>query len=323
MALQRFSESTLTGSEIWKGINDVDGGSENTLQKAINLIRTAQHLTVEDIEAAYIQVRQITDTLTRSAMKAFDEGRTVLVYNNVPALSVTQALPFITLKSKGSYITYVFMDKYITLNRDNVKTVQAPILRDLLIGAVISNGLKSNYSNLATNQFLQKILTEIYSKFVIRILNRQFSIAADKITLDIIQYWVNKFFLTRVFGANDTPENIETVSNSHFRYLDELKYQDIKRQYDESDPSKISELLELIKNASPRMKNLNLGIFLNDWISYYYIASMLAVDNMEYLIFMIIALLNGNNSIISISASDIVKETKNIKSLRGELLKLI
>jgi len=49
---------------------------------------------------------------------------------------------------------------------------------------------------------------------------------------------------------------------------------------------------------------------------------MLAIDNIEYLIFMIICLLNGNN-IININASDIVKETKGIKDFRGELLKLI
>lgn len=322
MALERFNESTLTKSEIWNGIND-SGGTENTLKKAFNLIRTAKHLTVEDIEAAYIQVRQITDTLTRSAMKAFDEGRTVLVYNNVPQLSVTQALPFITLKSNNKYITYVFMDKYVSISRDNVITVQAPILRDLLIGALISTGLKNNYINLSSNQFLQKVLSDIYSKFVMRILNRQFSIVADKKGADTVQYWISRFFLSNVFGSNDTAENIETIASSHFRYIDELSYQDIKNQYDNSDPSNISELLDLLKTISPRMKGLNLGIFLNDWISYYYVASMLAIDNIEYLIFMIIALLNGNNSLVSISASDIVKETKNIKNLRGELLKLI
>lgn len=322
MALERFNESTLTKSEIWNGIND-SGGTENTLKKAFNLIRTAKHLTVEDIEAAYIQVRQITDTLTRSAMKAFDEGRTVLVYNNVPQLSVTQALPFITLKSNNKYITYVFMDKYVSISRDNVITVQAPILRDLLIGALISTGLKNNYINLSSNQFLQKVLSDIYSKFVMRILNRQFSIVADKKGADTVQYWISRFFLSNVFGSNDTAENIETIASSHFRYIDELSYQDIKNQYDNSDPSNISELLDLLKTISPRMKGLNLGIFLNDWISYYYVASMLAIDNIEYLIFMIIALLNGNNGLVSISASDIVKETKNIKNLRGELLKLI
>ena len=128
--------------------------------------------------------------------------------------------------------------------------------------------------------------------------------------------------LTRVFGANDSPENIEAISNKHFKYIDEMKYEELKQQYSEANPQTISELLALIKTASPRMKALNLGVFLSDWINYYYVPSMLAVDNIEYLIFMTLTILAGNN-IISIAASDIVKEAKNIKSLRGELLKLV
>lgn len=322
MAIVGYNESSLGTSDIFKGINDANSG-DDMVKRSTNLIKNAKHLTNEDIEAAYISVRQISDSLTRAAMKAFDEQRTVLIYNNVPSLSVTQALPFITFKvSGGKYITYVFMDKYISINRDGVMNLQAPILRDLLIGALIGNGLKRNYDVLATNQYLQKILTEIYTKFVTRILNREFAIAADKQVFDTVQYWINRFFLTKILCANDTEENIERISRQHFRMIDEMMYADIKRQYEEASPEVFSKLLELVKTASPRMKSLHIGMFLNDWISYYYIPSMLAVDNIEYLIFMILTLLSGNN-IISISASDIVKEAKNIKSFRGELLKLI
>lgn len=315
MALLSFRESTLGNSEIFKGI-------ENTNQKAINLIKTAKQLTNEDIEAAYISVKQITDTLTRAALKAFDDGKVILLYNNIPAAAVTQALPFITYNTKKGYTTYVFMDKYITTSREGVMHLQPPILRDVLTGALISNALKSNYNAFSSNQYLMKLFTEIYVKFVTRILNREYSIAVDKVVFDVIQYWIAKYFLINVFGANETPENIETLSSSHFRYLDEMKIDEIKRKYDEVKPSKASELLELVKTASPRMKSLNLGLFLNGWINYYYVPSLLAIDVIDYLIFMTITLLSGNN-IINISASDIVKEAKNVKSLRSELIKLV
>lgn len=321
MALIGYNESSLGTSEIYRGINGI-GGNNSMTQKAINLIKTAKHLTNEDIEAAYISVRQISDTLTRSAMKAFDEQRIVLIYNTVAELRVSQSLPFITMRTGDKYITYIFMDKYITINRDGVMNVQAPILRDLLIGSLVANGLKKNYMMLATNQYLQVLLSDVYTKFVTRILNREFAIAADKVVFDTIQYWIKKFFLTRIYGANDTPENLETISKKHFKTIDELHYDNIKRQYEESDPKEFSELLKLVKTASPRMKALHLGMFLNDWINYYYIPATLAIDNIEYLIFMMLTLLSGNN-IISISASDIVKEEKNIKGFRGELLKLI
>ena len=201
-------------------------------------------------------------------------------------------------------------------------SLQAPILRDLLIGALIANSLKKNYQQLSSNQYMQKVMTEIYTGFVTRIINREFSIAADKVTFDVVKYWVNKFFLINILQAMDTKENIERVASSHFKYIDDIKYEEIKNQYDEKNPIKISELLELIKTASPRLKTINLATFISQQIIYYYVPAYLAIDNIEYLIFMCITLLSGNN-IISIAAADIVKETKNIKSFRGELLKLV
>jgi len=328
MAITGYMESSLVHSEVFNGdgsgssgINHMDK-SRTTLDKAIDLIKTAKHLTNEDIEAAYIAVKQISDSLTRAAMKAFDEERVVLIYNNVQSLSLTQAIPFITLKTKRGFVTYVFVDKYIQVSRDGVLSMQAPVLRDLLTGALIANGLKNNYANLARNQYLQKILMEIYTKFFTRIINRQFSVAADKITFDTIQYWINRFFLENIFESNDTAENINTISKAHIKYLDEMRANEIVHEYDNANPHKVSELIDLLKTASPRMRSAHLGTLLNDWINYYYIPSTLAVDNIEYLIFMCITLLAGNN-IINISASDVVKETKNIKSFRGELLKLI
>ena len=98
--------------------------------------------------------------------------------------------------------------------------------------------------------------------------------------------------------------------------------QTIRNQYNDANITQFSEFLDLLKTVSPRMKALNLGMFLNDWINYYYIPATLACDNIEYLIFMCITLLSGNN-IINIGASEIVKEAKGIKDFKGELLKLI
>ena len=322
MAIRGFMESSLATSEVYDGLNKMYSGGLNTTDKAKNLIKTAKHLTNEDIEASYISVKQISDSLTRAAIKAFDDGRIVLIYTNTPSQDVSEAVPFMTFRTKDGYKTYIFMNRFISINRDGVMNVQTPILRDLLIGALIANGLKNNYQNLASNQYLQNTLTEIYTKFVIRIINREYSIMADKVVYDTLQYWVSKFFLINIFGSTDTPENIEEISKKHFKYIDELKYEEIKQAYETHNPTKISELLSLLKTASPRMKTLALNIFLSDWINYFYSPSMLAVDNVEYLIFMTITLLSGNG-MISISASDVVKENKNIKSYRSELLKLI
>lgn len=319
MAITGYMESSLVNSEIYQGLKS--SGSDPAA-KASNLIKTAKHLTMEDIEAAYISVKQITDTLTREAVKAFDSGRTVLVYNTVPANSLTQALPFMTFRVKDQYVTYVFVDKYVTLSRDGIITMRPPDLRDLLTGAVVANAIKRNYNRMASNQYLMKTFTNLYVELFMRVLNREYSIAANKIVFDQLRYWVAKYFLLRIFGATDTPENIEKVATAHFKYIDELKYDEIKQAYDNADPINMSDLLKLLQTASPRMKTLALGTFLSSWINYYYVPATMAIDNIEYLVFTVLTLMSGNN-IINISAGDIVKEAKNIKSLRAELLKLI
>ena len=319
--IKQYSESSLTTSEIWNGINKMNP-DETVLNKAINLIKTAKHLTNEDIEAAYISIKQISDSLTRAALKAFDTEKTVLVYNNIPKESITQAVPFLTLKTAKGFVTYVFVDKYITVSRDGVLTIQPTILRDLLIGAVVANGLKNNYQNLASNEYLSKICMEMYTKFFTRILNRQFAIMPDKVIFESVQYWINRFFLENIFNSADLAENIETLSKSHIKYLDEMSVIEIVKKYNDNPPNNISELLELIKTLSSRMNSLGLGMFLNDWINYYYYPATLAIDNIEYFLFMCLTLLSGNN-LINISASDIVKEAKFIKSFRGEILKLV
>ena len=322
MSIKLYSESSLGTSEVFKQINNVDGG-ESIQQKAMDLGKTGKHLSVEDIEAAYISVKQVTDSLTRLAIKEFDKQKVILIFNEDPSKSITKTLPFITFKTKsGSHVTYVFMKQYITIGRNGIINLQPAVLRDLLIAAAIANGIRSDYTKLSSNTFIRDTLTMLYTEFMTRIINRQYAIKSDRIAFDSLQYWIRKFFMLRIFGSNDTPDNIERVATKDLKYLEQIQLEEVKRSYDDANPTVFSELLELLKNASSRMKTLNQARFYSDWVNYYGIPSMLAMDNVEYLIFMITSLQAGNN-IISIAASDIVKECKTIKGLREELLKLI
>ena len=318
--IQGFNESSLSTSEIFKGFAEYAG--EDQREKAIKVISTLKPLTSMDIEGAYVGVKQYPNTLSRAAIKAFDDGVIVLLFNEVPTLTVSKALPFITFQRSDGWKTYVFLDNHASKNKEGIINIQTNILHDLLIGALISNRLKTNYDLLRSNQALTKLLMDLYTKFVTHILNKEFSIKAEKIVFDSLQYWINKFFLIHILGSNDGAESIDILSMKSLKYADEMKLHEIKNAYDEANPAMISELLELLKTASPRMGSLALSTFGPSWIQYFYPPAFLALDVMEYLIFMVICLLSGNN-IISIAASEMVKETRNIKAFREELVKLI
>ncbi len=319
MAITGYNESSLGTSEVFKQLNEYSKLQE----KAVQLIKTAKHLTPDDIEIAYIGVKSISDGFVRESIKYYEAGKIVLLYAGEPSLAMSQALPFITFKGKdGNYTTYVFMDKYITKNRDNVLQLDTVKLRDLLQSALVANILKTKYTSLSSNEFLTQLITRLYFKFVSRILNRQFAIGADVNIMDTIEYWCNRFFLEQILMVSNTPENIELMATKGLRYIDELKIGEIKDQYNKAMPRTIVDILELMSTATPRMASLSYPTFLPDWINYYYAPSTLAIDNIEYLIFMIITLLTGSG-IISIPAGEIVRNDKHIKSFKTELYKLI
>ena len=66
--------------------------SRHLVDKAINLIKNAKHLTNEDIEAAYISVKQVTDTLTREAIKAYSSNVIIVTISYFYAFDIKTLL---------------------------------------------------------------------------------------------------------------------------------------------------------------------------------------------------------------------------------------
>jgi len=314
-------ESSLGTSKIFDDLCKANPKS-SPKDKAIKCIKSARQLTIDDIEASYLTLKQSSDMLTTLALRQFENGDTVLLYNTNDSMKVTKAVPFMTLRSGDHYTSYVFMDTYVTVSRDQILSVQPVILRDLLIGAFISHGLRNDYTNLSGNPLLGTVAMECYAKFVTRIINREFSIGADKNIYEKIKLWCNIFCLKRIIGTTYGEDSIIRTASKNLKYIDELSLQDGIDQYKQKEPGNFDEMIELFQTATTRMQSASMSTFLADWIEYYYAPALLAIDTAEYLLFMIVTLLSGNN-MISVKASDIVKEASGIRNFRSELTKLI
>lgn len=313
-------ESTLKSSLVFSELNEMS--PESIFQKAVLLIKNLPPVKMQEIESAYVQIKGFSNSLARSAIKEFDQGKIVLLYNKNVAQRMTLAVPFFTFKKQDDYVTYVFMDKYMSESKDGGYSVNTSALYDLLVSALISNAIKRNYNRLANSSYLEKTLCSLYTKFVTRIINREFSIISDKVLYDKVSFWIGKFFLTKIF---ETPLNETAVTEllkRDIRYAEELQINEMIANYNQANPQNVRDLIELIKTGSPRLSSLNYASFVSQWVNYFYSSALLGIDNIEYLIFMVICLLGGNN-IISIAGSEMVKETKGILQFKPELLKLL
>jgi hypothetical protein len=325
MAITGYNESKLSASEMFDTYKNNSGAKEDPVVRANKLIKSAKQLEPADIETAHVQLKQYSNSLSRAALKAFEIGKTVILYNSEPGLSMTQLIPFLTLRTDSGFKTYIFLDSVpgaYRKGRDGSLIVNSAALHDLLVGALISNAIKSDYGKLTGSEYLEKTLMNLYGQFIFRIINKEYLIGSDKIIYDTLFYFTGRFFLERIFESHNGATNINILAQKHFRFVDSMKAEEIKATYDEANPQQISELLNLIKSLSPRMSGLDLRLLINNWTTYYFPPAYLAIDNVEYLIFMTVSLKNANN-LVSINASEIVKETKGIRTLEEELLKLL
>jgi hypothetical protein len=326
MAITGFNESKLSNSEVFTTYKNMPTTKEDPVVRANKLIQSAKSLTPQDIETAHVQLKQgYSNTLSKAALKAYETGQTVIKYNADPNLSMIQLIPFMTLRQGNAYKTYIFLDSVPSVYRkgkDGTLTINASALHDLLVGALISNAIKTNYSKLTGSQYLEKTMMMAFSNFYFRIINREYLLGSDKIIYDSLFYAFNRFFLEKVFESSNGVEHINALAGQHFRFLDQIKIDELKASYDAASPQTLSELLKHVKTLSPRMGTLDLKKFINNWVNYFLPPAYLAMDNIEYLIFMVQTLKQGNN-LVSINAGEIVKELKGIRQFEEELLKLI
>ena len=96
--IQCICESKLSTSYVFQDIREKLQGNSDPMVRAVDLIKNAKHLTIDDIEGIYIQLKQYMNSLSRAAISKFENGSIILLYNDNPANSLTQTLPFMTFR---------------------------------------------------------------------------------------------------------------------------------------------------------------------------------------------------------------------------------
>lgn len=324
----RFSESALSTSDSYSTYRDNPTTVEDPLSRAKSLITGgARVIGTDELLTAHAQLKQYSNGLTRAAVKAWEEGEIILLYANDPKQSMIELVPFLTIRSGGKYTGYIFMNKWIGKPRqpDRLGTtlsINSSYLHDLLVGSLVARAIRSDYHRLVSSPYLESMLMRLYTEFAWRLLVRRFGIGADKVAGDTVKYYLNRFFTEKVFESKSSPEDIETLTKKHYRFIDPMKSDEMTRAYNEASPNGLIELLALISKLADTLAGLTFPIFMNSWMDYYYPPAYLAMDNVDYLIFMITTLKNVSG-ICNYLASDIVKDAKGIRTFDEELLKLI
>jgi flagellin-specific chaperone FliS len=313
-----FTESSIEDSYIYKSFNSANSLQENL----IKYLRTGVALDTSYFEEQYVQMKKFPfSPITKNVMDAFENGDIEILYSR--EAKVSKSLPFIIRRgANGKIIATIFIASVSALDKGDNLTIPVRQLYALMESAYVALEMQKNQMKIQRNVGIMRICKDIYAQMMLRIFNRLYNIALDRTLYDKVHYCIAKFFLTNVweYPSKDT---IEQYAKVDLKDIDSSELSMLQMQYDGAEIKNFEQLVLFIKTLSPRMADLSVRYFIQQFINMYHGGAIMAVDYLPYVFYVIINVKLGSFLIGQGALTDIVKNTKNTEKFYTELAKIV
>lgn len=312
-----ISESSMEDSYIYKSFN----ASNALVERIIKYVKSAVALDKTYFEEQYSQIKKTNiSPLSPKVLEAFDNGIVELLYSTNTKMTIS--VPFIIRKSNGKVVATIFISSFSTLDKDDNLTIPVKQLYALMESAYVAWQLQVNPMKIQRNIGLMRLCNTIYTQMILRILNKDYALSLDKVLYDKASYAISRFFLSQVW-MYPNPELIESYASIDLKNIENLDLSLTKQGYDSEDIKSIDDLMRFLSTLSPRMKEVNTRYFIERFINTYHGSSIMSIDYLPYLFFVIINILLSSFLISQVALNDVVKNTNGITKFYVELSKLI
>lgn len=313
-----FAESTMEDSFIYQSFNS----SNNVVERLVKYIKTGVALDSSYIEEQYSQIKKtMISPLASRVLESYDNGDIQLLYSREVKVGVS--IPFIIRKSEtGKPIATIFISTFSTIDKSDNLSIPVKQLYALMESAYVALQMQINPMKVQRNTGIMNVCSSIYVQMFMRILNKEYALTLDPVLYDKVSYCLTKFFLERVWEYPNSGL-IDAYASNNLENISQLDLDLTKTGYDGSNITDINELLQFIRGLSPRMNNLNTRYFIERYLNTYHGSSIMSMDYLPYLFFVIINVILGSFLISQVALNDIVKNTKGINSFYVELSKII
>lgn len=316
--MRLFAESTIEDSYIYKTFNS----SNMMIEKIVKFFKTSTALDKSFIEEQYIQMKKLTiSPLTSRVVDAYDKGDIELLYSTTSKVGLS--IPFIIRRNQsGKIVASIFISTFSSIDKNDNLNIPLKQLYGLMESAYIALQLQLNPTRIQRNVALMKICALVYNQMFMKILNKDYALSLDKVLFDKVSYCIIRFFLDKIW---EYPNKglIDSYASNNLKYISDSDLDMVRMGYNDYKINTIEELLLYIKTISPRMNDLNIRYFIERFINTYHGSSIMSIDYLPYLFFVIVNILLGTFLISQTSLNDVVKNTEGITKFYSELSKLI
>jgi hypothetical protein len=312
-------ENTMEDSLVYKTFNQANG----VVDKIVKYLSSGVPLDKSYIEDQYAIIRRGAgiSPLSQKVLEAFNNGDIEIIWNNTEKVGV--AMPFIVRrKSDGKVVSTIFINAFATIKDDSVLVIPAKQLYGLMEGAYIALKLQTDPVKVMKNAELMMTTASVYTEMMARILNKEYALTLDKVLYDKVCYCIKRFYLECVWEYPNTGL-VSNYASSDLKYIQQFDLDALDATYSKMEIKTIANLLEFVKSLSPRMSDLNLRYYIERFIKTYHGASILSIDYLPYVFFVITNVVMSTFLVSQTSLNDIIKNTKNINRFYSELARVM
>lgn len=312
-------ENTMEDSLVYKTFNQANG----VVDKIVKHLSSGVPLDKSYIEDQYAIIRRGAgiSPLSQKVLEAFNNGDIEIIWNNTEKVGV--AMPFIVRrKSDGKVVSTIFINAFATIKDDSVLVIPAKQLYGLMEGAYIALKLQTDPVKVMKNAELMMTTASVYTEMMARILNKEYALTLDKVLYDKVCYCIKRFYLECVWEYPNTGL-VSNYASSDLKYIQQFDLDALDATYSKMEIKTIANLLEFVKSLSPRMSDLNLRYYIERFIKTYHGASILSIDYLPYVFFVITNVVMSTFLVSQTALNDIIKNTKNINRFYSELARVM
>lgn len=313
-----LKESSMEDSFIYKSFNS----SNSVIEKIVKYLKTSVALDKSYFEEQYIQMKKSSiSPLAPRVITAFDEGKIEILFSK--EAKVGTSIPFIVRKnSNGEIVSTIFISSFTTIDKDNNIDIPVKQLYALMESAYVALEMQRSPMKVQRNVGIMKICSSVYSQMFMRILNKEYALTLDKVLYDKVTYVVTRFFIERVWEYPSS-DLAEAYARSELKEISDIDLDLISQGYSDSQIKDVDGMIVYLRTVSPRMANLNTRYFIERFINTFHGSSILSIDYLPYVFFVIINVILATFLVSQTALSDIIKNTKNISKFYIELSKII
>lgn len=312
-------ENTMEDSLVYKTFNQANG----VVDKIVKYLSSGVPLDKSYIEDQYAIIRRGAgiSPLSQKVLEAFNNGDIEIIWNNTEKVGV--AMPFIVRrKSNGKIVSTIFINAFATIKDDSILVIPAKQLYGLMEGAYIALKLQTDPVKVMKNAELMMTTASVYTEMMARILNKEYALTLDKVLYDKVCYCIKRFYLECVWEYPNTGL-VSNYASSDLKYIQQFDLDALDATYSKMEIKTIANLLEFVKSLSPRMSDLNLRYYIERFIKTYHGSSILSIDYLPYVFFVITNVVMSTFLVSQTALNDIIKNTKNINRFYSELARVM